>query len=591
MDKIKFQIFNYVEDEEQVAKFEQIIEMLVNAGYYRARIQGLSNFDKIVGGMTWCIESCYFGVDIDLLFQENLTIGQKIALTEKIVIMLPKMNCPNIIEPHQIQGLDYIHIFPVMQWLIQESMKTRKEMAKYVQLFAITQFNKKFTLKENFILNDKLYGEYLTSNIKLIKETYQPYRQFKQKDTKLVDEFAIISNVLLEYGETLQISQSIINKFHESKINHFIQDKEITKAIIERKMQEKIKVEELKKNLSKFDDKNKSCVSSNIVGKIVDIQAQEVAKVVEQYSTSLASGSEVKLSPFTCILSILEKEKFILKNKSRNMSKIRGEFNYRLIEMVELLKYTQKTKQTINKAHNRTNNIEFSGNNGILQKLKELIIVLNGLKGHEKMFRDQCKLDLNKFNNIIKALKDQKFNEEIDNVAEYENQRKKIHLLRLQLAKKNRAIVTYMRQLDDIPERFELTQYQRRFMELYNQVSIKHKETKQYYTLYNTLDDKKLYLSKELSLLNSIQDNYNEAMTSSNTREQFIKQFEYIIDGVQRNKIKIQKRCTDEKNRRDVLSLALVNFIDQHRKYVSAVRQLTIECRKNEMLLIQLRGL
>lgn len=29
--------------------------------------------------------------------------------------MLPKMNCPYRIEPHQIQGLDCIHIFPVIQ--------------------------------------------------------------------------------------------------------------------------------------------------------------------------------------------------------------------------------------------------------------------------------------------------------------------------------------------------------------------------------------------------------------------------------------------------------------------------------------------
>jgi uncharacterized membrane protein len=41
-------------------------------------------------------------------------------------------------------------------------------------------------------------------------------------------------------------------------------------------------------------------------------------------------------------------------------------------------------------------------------------------------------------------------------------------------------------------------------------VAAKHKETKQFYTLYNTLDDKKLYLSKELTLLNSILDNYTE---------------------------------------------------------------------------------
>jgi len=37
------------------------------------------------------------------------------ALTEKIVSVLPKMKCPYQIEPHQIQGLDYIHVFPVIQ--------------------------------------------------------------------------------------------------------------------------------------------------------------------------------------------------------------------------------------------------------------------------------------------------------------------------------------------------------------------------------------------------------------------------------------------------------------------------------------------
>lgn len=35
------------EDEEQTVKLEEIIEMLVSAGYYRARIKGLANFDKV----------------------------------------------------------------------------------------------------------------------------------------------------------------------------------------------------------------------------------------------------------------------------------------------------------------------------------------------------------------------------------------------------------------------------------------------------------------------------------------------------------------------------------------------------------------
>jgi hypothetical protein len=71
----------------------------------------LPNFDKVVGGLVWCIEICDFDVDI-LLFQDDWSIGKKIALTEKVVAVLRDMKCPYLIEPHQIQGLDYIHIYP-----------------------------------------------------------------------------------------------------------------------------------------------------------------------------------------------------------------------------------------------------------------------------------------------------------------------------------------------------------------------------------------------------------------------------------------------------------------------------------------------
>jgi hypothetical protein len=66
------------EDEEQHVKLNEMIELLVAAGYFRARIRGLSDFDKIIGGICWAIEMCDMDVDIEhLLFHENLTIGQK----------------------------------------------------------------------------------------------------------------------------------------------------------------------------------------------------------------------------------------------------------------------------------------------------------------------------------------------------------------------------------------------------------------------------------------------------------------------------------------------------------------------------------
>lgn len=54
-----------------------------------------------------------------------------------------------------------------------------------------------------------------------------------------------------------------------------------------------------------------------------------------------------------------------------------------------------------------------------------------------------------------------------------ETNQERIKVLRLQLAKKNRSIAALQRQLDDIPSRAELAQYQRRFLELYNQGRMK----------------------------------------------------------------------------------------------------------------------
>lgn len=94
------------EDAEQSVKLDETVELLLAAGYFRARIKGLSPFDKarkehgtalaattpllahthpppsqVVGGMTWCITSANEDVDVDLLFQENSTIGQKMCVS------------------------------------------------------------------------------------------------------------------------------------------------------------------------------------------------------------------------------------------------------------------------------------------------------------------------------------------------------------------------------------------------------------------------------------------------------------------------------------------------------------------------------
>ena len=66
------------------------------------------------------------------------------------------------------------------------------------------------------------------------------------------------------------------------------------------------------------------------------------------------------------------------------------------------------------------------------------------------------------------------------------------------LAAANLEVATTARSIDDIPTRTELIQYERRFVELYQQTSWKLEETRKYYALYNTLETQLSFLQKEV---------------------------------------------------------------------------------------------
>jgi len=70
-----------------------------------------------------------------------------------------------------------------------------------------------------------------------------------------------------------------------------------------------------------------------------------------------------------------------------------------------------------------------------------------------------------------------------------------------------------------------------------------------------------------------------------------MKQFEQIVDGIKQNKYKITNKCDEEKLKRDNLNAELLILIEEQRKYALAVKQLTKEYQKNEILLGKLNKL
>ncbi|KAI7691366.1 hypothetical protein SSS_07460 [Sarcoptes scabiei] len=110
------------------------------------------------------------------------------------------MKCPHKLEPHQIQGMDCIHIYPTIQWLVRKSLETRKQNADYIRSYSTWQFDRIFCdPSKRSDSNDSTrssipdYGLLNPIKTSLKRKYYHPNR------LKLQDEMLRVKATLLEY--------------------------------------------------------------------------------------------------------------------------------------------------------------------------------------------------------------------------------------------------------------------------------------------------------------------------------------------------------------------------------------------------------
>jgi hypothetical protein len=61
---------------EETEEYYQITDMLLAAGYFRARVPSLKPFDKILGGMAWCLTAA--NEDVNIEFSDDMSMGRKL---------------------------------------------------------------------------------------------------------------------------------------------------------------------------------------------------------------------------------------------------------------------------------------------------------------------------------------------------------------------------------------------------------------------------------------------------------------------------------------------------------------------------------
>lgn len=385
---------------------DDIVEVLVQAGYFRAQIKTLPDFDKIIGGFAWAMQAFSAEFDIDIFYTDALDLGQKISLTERLVMVLVALKCPHRIEPHQIVGLDYSSLLPVVKWLVKRSAEIRQEHEAFNRLLALRYYFR--------VLN--LDGDYERSYyIVPISKLKGLHKLIDEKSDHLTDK-------------------QIEDQFH-------LNQQEATLASDTKKLARKLLDSELKEN---------KLVSFTNLPLIVD-SSKQASDFYEQTVSAPTTS--------TAIEDLSEEE-----DSSGNDS--------------------------------RTTVVERSE----LAELSSSIPV-----------SDNVELQINQSDEVLAIHKE----------------------LDTELMATNQKILSLIKKLDQMPSQMEILQYQRRYIELCQQLVSKNKDVKKLYALYNSLDSTKYYLNKEINLLDSIADNLELTIDSLSNRDDFVTQLQEIIKRIE----------------------------------------------------------
>ena len=376
-------------------------------------------------------------LDVDLLYQENSSIGKKIALTEKIVAVLPKMKCPYSIEPHQIQGLDFINIFPVVQWLVKKALETRAEREVFNRAYSLREFEKLTNLK---IQNKNLTTFLLQENEdNRPKRKLQPIKPFTDKE-----DAVRVMLTLLEYKDGPNVSV----------VGADTTDGENNTDEYENDMTEK---------------KSKVKIDTNAISNILSKRNDELRNATKEYE-EMVKNEEMKVEESVSSLSAKIENLQFKKDAIAKKLQDAYEEEQGLLKVMENLEADIKEKESkVMEVFEKMNSSTPAEDQEKLGKMKKLITMNEKLKKTDAEFRQACKKELEELQD-----RNDKAGKALEEIVDNNNSNKNTELMqqlsseRKKLSEKTKLCLELERKIDRIPTRSELAQYQRRCMFIFS---------------------------------------------------------------------------------------------------------------------------
>ena len=588
------EIFN--NDPERIELYNKIVDSLINAGYFRARINTLEPFDKILGGMAWILTGCFY--DIDIEFKDEMNLTEKIRVSEKICGGLKAINYPMNLNPVQIQGLDLKPLYQCLQWLQKRLLETRDERNALNKKISINFYDKEYIEpSEDQLKLSNDTDEMLSAKYNSLKEN-RKYKPKKQLDFSYNDELRVYFDCI-EYGvKDIAFQRQFIDLLKKKKI---IEDKNKTakgsstatggtgKMQMGGDSQDKLTKEEMKilndvmtNNIEEISNQeNKQKVNASIIEAIFSENMAFISAEIENFDN--AKGDEN-----------IDKIKLYAKEKERleqNKKNIALQINQYETELANCQQQERQEKDEIQKMQTEIERLKQTlaqnerNKETILQKVKEeqineeqLVFLAEKNKRKEELksniskFKKECLAEkkildaqLENYQKKIEQLNDSEniavFNE-ID--TNYNAELQKNTEKKKDLFNQNKVINMLTRKIQLYPSKLEIIQYQKRFQELYEQINkvseksnkilgennskaqviglLQQKETTfiDLRNLYQSLKPKEK--DKFKNTLKNVEDNLAPSLNNSN------KKLKELLEGIDRNQKQLNEYRLHESN-------------------------------------------
>ena len=479
-------------DPDKLELYNKIVDLLISAGYFRARIQNLEPFDKLLGGMAWTLTGCFYDIDID--FKDDMNLTEKIRVSEKITAGLKSINCPFLLNPVQITRFDLKPVYECLQWLVKKLKETQDERNEMNKKFSVNFIESKMKDKQNLIVIDN--EEILKGKYNLLKQN-RKYKQKNKLNFDYNDELRVFFS-MIEYGMNKDITfqrqliellrkKNLIGDSKEKKNSNLQKEKNSDNNKLT-KDEMKTLNDIIETNIEEIQDKEKNKVNASIIEAIFSENMQTIAKEIENFDNSKGDENIDKIKLYAKEKERLEKNKA---NISSQLVEFQNEYNNMILSSNAEKEEINNLKKEIEQLENNKR-INLDNKDKIINKVKEEKLSEEKMKflSEKNKEKDQLKNEISKFKKECLAEKNyydsqlENYQKKIDKLNNSENEQFFNEIdtnynneLQANLEKKkdlfnqNKVINMLTRKIQLYPSKLEVIQYQKRFGELYDQLN------------------------------------------------------------------------------------------------------------------------